>query len=119
MKAKSSLFKAIYLIGAIILFFLAIVCMVSFIKAIGSKNDSENPQKVLADSVQVEQLRKEVDELKVKVDSLMTLSQQQPKIKYKYLKPHKDSCVIELNVNKTGERINDNSEVIKTINKTK
>lgn len=101
MNVKLSLSHGLYIAGATILFFLAIVCMVSFIKAVSVKDVMvEKSKKILADSLQVEQLRLEVYSLKAKVDSLIIISQQELKVKYKYLKPRKDSCVIELNVNK-------------------
>lgn len=101
MNSKLSLSHSLYKAGATILFILAIVCMVSFIKAVCVKDVMvKKPQKILADSLQVEQLRLEVISLKAKVDSLIIISQQKSKVKYKYLKPRKDTCVIELNVNK-------------------
>ena len=96
--------QCLYLAGAVILFFLAVVCMVAFVKAISAKDVVvERSEKALADSMQVELLRVEVKDLRTKVDSLITLSQKAPKVKYRYLKPRKDSCVIELNVNKSGD----------------
>lgn len=101
MNVKLSLSRCLYIVGATILFFLAVVCMISFIKAVCVKGEiAEKPQKIFADSLQVEQLRLDVYMLKAKVDSLIIISQQEPKVKYKYLKSRKDSCVIELNVNK-------------------
>ena len=100
MNGKLSLSQWLYIAGATILFVLAVVCMISFIKAVSAKDVMvEKPSKPLADSLQVEFLRLEINDLKAKVDSMIIISQQQPKVKYKYLKPRKDSCVIELNVN--------------------
>ncbi len=102
--AKLSLSHCLYFVGAIILFVLSVFCMVAFIRAVSAKEEIvEKPKKALADSMQVEQLRMEVNDLRMKVDSLITLTQKVPKVKYWYLKPRKDSCVIELNVNKRGE----------------
>lgn len=90
----------LYVASGTILFLLAVVCMVSFIKAVSAKDVVvEKQEKVLSDSLQVEFLRLEVNALKTKIDSLITISQQGMRVKYKYLKPRKDSCVIELNVN--------------------
>lgn len=107
---RSSLAKKFYRMGFIVLFGLAIVSMVAFIRAVSYRVEMpQAPQKPCADSMQVEQLRVEVDKLNAKVDSLISLSKQEPKIKYRYLKPRKDSCVIELNVNDhRGNNITDN-----------
>lgn len=99
--SKMSLSRIIYSAGGGILFLLAVVCLVAFFKAVSAREVAkEKMQKPLADSLQLEQLRLEVNDLKTKVDSLIILNQKEPQIKYKYMKPHKDSCVIELNVNK-------------------
>ena len=104
MKVKQLLSQILYIAGATILFILAIVCMIAFIKAVRIKDEIvEKPQKIHADSIQIVMLYKEINILKAKVDSLITISQQKPKVKYKYLKSRKDTCVIELNVNKLAD----------------
>lgn len=107
---KLSLAQIFYRMGFIVLFCLAFVSMVAFIRAVSYRVEvPQASQKPYADSIQVEQLRFEVDKLNAKVDSLIFLNMQEPKVKFKYLKPRKDSCVIELNVNDhRGNNIADN-----------
>lgn len=97
---KSSLAQKFYKWGFVILFCLSIVSMVAFIRAVSYREEVPKiPEKPYADSLQVEHLYREVDKLNAKVDSLISISSHEPKVKYKYLKHYKDSSVIELNVN--------------------
>ena len=89
----------LYKIGAFILFVLAVIALIAFVKALFA-TDCKEPERTFtpADSVQVENLRQEVSELSKKVDSLLILSQKQPQKVYRYIKPKKDSCTIEVNI---------------------
>lgn len=89
----------IYKIGFGVILVLSIVALISFIKAIGFKETQPAIIRThYADSLQVEMLKNEVNELQTRVDSLVKASQSKPKIVYKPIKRKKDSCVIELNI---------------------
>lgn len=89
----------LYKIGAAILFILAVVALLAFIKALCiTEHKVQNRSVATADSVQVESLRREVQELNKKVDSLLIITQKEPQKVYRYLKPKKDSCTIEVNI---------------------
>lgn len=97
--SESHFSRWLYKVGAGILFILAVIAIVAFIKALcikGYKIDKDNFS--YADSTQIENLKKDVQELDRKVDSLIVLSQKEPQKVYKYLKPKKDSCTIEVNI---------------------
>lgn len=97
---KPSLSQVFYRLGFVVLFVLAVVSMLAFIRALCYREmEPQLPQKSYADSLQLEQLHTKVDELNAKVDSLILLSKTNPKVINKYLKPRKDSCVIQLNIN--------------------
>ena len=98
-KSESHFSSWLYKVGAIILFILAAIALLAFIKALGMSNHS-TPQYAVtpADSIQVEILTKKVKALDRKVDSLMILSRKEPQKVYRYLKPKKDSCTIEVNI---------------------
>lgn len=88
-----------YKIGVTILFILAVVAMISFVKALCVTGDKEQKNNVApADSVQVEALKKEVQDLNKKVDSLIILTQKEPQKVYRFIKPKRDSCTIEVNI---------------------
>lgn len=97
--SESHFSRWIYKVGAIILFILAAMALVAFIKALGMSNRCI-PQNAVtpADSMQVEILTNKVKALDRKVDSLMILSRKEPQKVYRYLKPKKDSCTIEVNI---------------------
>lgn len=89
----------LYKLGAFILLLLSAVALIAFIKALSITGHEEDKQTVVpADSVQVESLRKEVEDLNKKVDSLLILTQKEPQKVYRYIKPKKDSCTIEVNI---------------------
>lgn len=89
----------LYKIGAAFLFILAVVALLAFVKALCITEHKEQKRAVApADSVQVDSLRREVQELNKKVDSLLILTQKEPQKVYKYIKPKKDSCTIEVNI---------------------
>lgn len=89
----------LYKFGAAILFVLAAVALLSFVKALCITENSKQKNTVSpADSIQVEVLKKEVQELNKKVDSLIILNQKEPQKVYRYIKPKKDSCTIEVNI---------------------
>lgn len=89
----------LYKIGATILFFLALVAMFAFIKAlcVTGNNDQRNTV-TPADSIQIEALKKEMQYLNNKVDTLIILMQKEPHKVYRYIKPKIDSCTIEVNI---------------------
>lgn len=87
----------LYKVGAAILFVLSTVALLSFMKALKVGCQSrENKSPV--DSLQIEQLRLEVQELHRKVDSLVDITRQEPKVVYKYSKPQKENAEREVNV---------------------
>lgn len=89
----------LYKVGAAILFILGVIAIIAFIKALSIKDSTSNKGTVsYADSTQVEILRKDVQELNRKVDLLIVLTQKEPQKVYRYLKPKKDSCTIEVNI---------------------
>lgn len=98
-KSKSHFSRWLYKVGAVILFILAVIALVAFIRALGMSNHC-TPQNAVApaDSIQVEILTKKVKDLDQKVESLMILSRKEPQKVYRYLKPKKDSCTIEVNI---------------------
>lgn len=101
MSSKSDLHfsRWLYKTGAGILFILAVIAMVAFIKALSIKEYKNDKNTIsYADSTQVEVLKKDVQELNRKVDSLIVLTQKEPQKVYRYLKPKKDSCTIEVNI---------------------
>jgi len=93
----------LYKIGAAILFILAVIAIIAFIKALSIKDSTNGKSTVsYADSTQVESLKKDVKELNQKVDSLIVITQKEPQKVYRYLKPKKDSCTIEVNIHNKG-----------------
>lgn len=89
----------LYKIGAVILFVLAVVALIAFIKALSVGVCSDDKLSLpYADSLQVEALKKDVHELNRKVDSLLILTQKKPQKVYRYIKAKKDSCTIEVNI---------------------
>ena len=89
----------LYKMGAAILFILAVVALLAFVKALCLTECKVQKRSIAtADSVQVESLRREVQELNKKVDSLLIITQKKPQKVYKYIKPKKDSCTIEVNI---------------------
>lgn len=89
----------LYKIGAAILFILAVIAIIAFVKALSIKEStSDKGIRSYADSTQVEALKKDVQELNKKVDSLIILTQKEPQKVYRYIKPKKDSCTIEVNI---------------------
>lgn len=100
---KRDYLHSMYLVGGVVIFVLAIVALVSFCKAV----TLEAPKPVLpygfADSIQVENLKKEVSELSSKVDSLEGALRERPKVVYRHFKSKKDSSVIELHVHNEKE----------------
>lgn len=89
----------LYKFGAGILFILAVIAIVAFIKALSIKEYKYDRDTFsYADSIQIENLKKDVQELDRKIDSLIVLTQKEPQKVYRYLKPKKDSCTIEVNI---------------------
>ena len=89
----------LYKVGAAILFILVVIAIIAFIKALSIKDSTSNKGTVsYEDSTQVEILRTDVQELNRKVDLLIVLTQKEPQKVYRYLKPKKDSCTIEVNI---------------------
>ena len=89
----------LYKTGAGILFILAVIAIVAFIKALSIKEYKNDTSTIsYADSAQVVVLKKDVQELNRKVDSLIVLTPKEPQKVYRYLKPKKDSCTIEVNI---------------------
>lgn len=89
----------LYKLGAGILFVLAVIAIIAFIKALSVNSGKEERKSApCADSTQVAELKKEVQSLNKKVDSLLILSQKEPRIVYKHLKPQKDCCIIDMNI---------------------
>lgn len=87
----------LYKIGATVLSILAVVAMIAFIKAFFATEDKEQKNNIApTDSVQVEVLKKEVQDLNKKVDSLIILTQKEHQ--KKYVKPKMDNCTIEVNI---------------------
>ena len=87
----------LYKLCASILFVLSIVALLAFIRALVN-TECEKDEKTLADSLQIEELRQDVKVVNQKVDSILRLLNKKPKVVYKYMKPHKDTVVVELNV---------------------
>jgi len=87
----------LYKVGAAVLFVLSIVALFSFIMALKAGCEPRENNSTV-DSLQIEGLRIEVQEIHRKVDSLVDISRQEPKVVYKYLKPQKENAVIEVNV---------------------
>lgn len=87
----------LYKVGAVILFILSVVALVSFMEAVKIDYQQEDGE-LHSDSIQIEMLRSELIELNRKVDSLLVVTNQEPEVAYKYFKTKKDSTVIEVNV---------------------
>lgn len=97
-KNKWGYLHTLYLVGGILIFIFAIVALVSFCKAVTYKENEPVRSYGYADSIQVENLKKEVSVLSFKVDSLKAALQQKPKVRYRYINSKKDSSVIEIHV---------------------
>lgn len=92
--------KWLYKVGVGIILVLSVVALIAFIKAL-SPTDQIVEGKIdvpSADSVQIEALQREVQNLNKKVDSVLVLTRKEPQKVYRYIKPKKDSCTIEVNI---------------------
>lgn len=90
----------LYKLGAGTILVLSIVALVAFIKALCITENKVEERTILpaVDSIQIETLRREVQDLNKKVDSMLVLTKKKPQKVYKYIKPKKDSCTIEVNI---------------------
>lgn len=92
--------KWLYKVGVGIILVLSVVALIAFIKAL-CPTDQIVEGKIdvpSADSVQIEALQREVQNLNKKVDSVLVLTRKEPQKVYRYIKPKKDSCTIEVNI---------------------
>lgn len=102
-RIKRDCLHTMYLIGGVIIFVLSVVALVSFWKAVSYVEPKPIQPRGFADSIQLENLKKDLSVLKVKVDSLDDALQQKPKVIYRHIKSKKDSSVIELHVHNEME----------------
>lgn len=92
--------KWLYKIGVVILLVLSVIALLAFIKALCITEHKLDERNVVstADSARIETLRSEIQVLNRKVDFLLVITQKEPQKVYKYIKPKKDSCTIEVNI---------------------